>query len=88
MSLTKEMSATTRMILESIQILVVWCVSLALEWQKFYFLQPLGFLVMIVGFCLYYDLLFIPFMRKYLVKKTKIVNMDVENATNMNVDCD
>ena len=39
MSLTKEMTATTRMILETLRTFVVWVVSLGLEWQKFYYLQ-------------------------------------------------
>jgi len=64
MSLTKEMTATTRMILETLRTFVVWVVSLGLEWQKFYYLQPLGFVVMIIGFFLYYDILILPCARR------------------------
>lgn len=38
-SLTKEINATTRMVLDSIRILVVWAFALALHWQTFHWLQ-------------------------------------------------
>lgn len=38
-SVTKEMSATTRMVLDSVRTLVIWAVSLALRWQTFNYLQ-------------------------------------------------
>merc|ERR1712156_1214191 len=37
-SVTKEMSATTRMVLDSVRTLVIWGVSLGVGWQKFQFL--------------------------------------------------
>merc|ERR1712062_219332 len=42
-SVTKEMSATTRMVLDSVRTLVIWGVSLAVGWQEFQYLQLLGF---------------------------------------------
>lgn len=38
-SLTKEINATTRMVLDSIRILVVWLFALAVGWQNFHWLQ-------------------------------------------------
>lgn len=38
-SLTKEINATTRMVLDSIRILIVWRVSIALGWQEFHYFQ-------------------------------------------------
>lgn len=38
-SVTKELSATTRMVLDSVRTLVIWLVSLALSWQDFHLLQ-------------------------------------------------
>lgn len=38
-SLTKELNATTRMVLDSVRTLIVWVVSLALSWQDFHYLQ-------------------------------------------------
>nr|CAD7438883.1 unnamed protein product [Timema bartmani] len=41
-SVTKEMSATTRMVLNSLRTLFIWMVSLALEWQKFHWVQVMN----------------------------------------------
>lgn len=38
-SVTKELSATTRMVLDSVRTLVIWTVSLSLHWQNFYWPQ-------------------------------------------------
>ncbi|KAM6323552.1 LOW QUALITY PROTEIN: solute carrier family 35 member F6 [Aegotheles albertisi] len=42
-SVTKEISATTRMVLDSLRTLVIWAVSLALGWETFHGLEILGF---------------------------------------------
>ncbi|KAM9339526.1 solute carrier family 35 member F6 [Symphorus nematophorus] len=52
-SVTKEISATTRMVLDSLRTLVIWVVSLGLGWETFHGLQVLGFLVLLVGTALY-----------------------------------
>lgn len=52
-SVTKEISATTRMVLDSLRTLVIWVVSLALGWETFHGLQILGFLVLLLGTALY-----------------------------------
>ncbi|KAM7395208.1 hypothetical protein PAMA_006797 [Pampus argenteus] len=52
-SVTKEISATTRMVLDSLRTLVIWVVSLALGWEQFLGLQVLGFLVLLLGTALY-----------------------------------
>ncbi|XP_029903641.1 solute carrier family 35 member F6 [Myripristis murdjan] len=52
-SVTKEISATTRMVLDSLRTLVIWVVSLALGWESFHGLQVLGFIVLLVGTALY-----------------------------------
>lgn len=52
-SVTKEISATTRMVLDSLRTLVIWVVSLALGWEVFHGLQVLGFLVLLLGTGLY-----------------------------------
>ena len=48
-SVTKELSATTRMVLDSGRTLLIWAVSLSLKWQKFYPLQIVGFLLLVIG---------------------------------------
>ncbi|KAI5754679.1 hypothetical protein M8J77_010627 [Diaphorina citri] len=56
-SVTKEMSATTRMVLDTVRTLVIWLVSLALRWQKFHSLQIFGFTMLIFGLCVYNNLM-------------------------------
>lgn len=52
-SVTKEISATTRMVLDSLRTLVIWAVSLALGWESFHGLQVLGFVILLTGTALY-----------------------------------
>ncbi|CAL8317844.1 unnamed protein product [Merluccius merluccius] len=52
-SVTKEISATTRMVLDSLRTLVIWVVSLAVGWEQFHGLQVLGFVVLLTGTALY-----------------------------------
>lgn len=54
-SVTKEISATTRMVLDSVRTLVIWVISLLLGWQGFQWLQLVGFTALIFGMCLYND---------------------------------
>ncbi|XP_018425361.1 PREDICTED: solute carrier family 35 member F6 [Nanorana parkeri] len=52
-SVTKEISATTRMVLDSLRTVVIWVVSLAVGWEQFHPLQILGFVILLLGTCLY-----------------------------------
>eukprot|EP00069_Balaena_mysticetus_P008022 bmy_01063T0 len=52
-SVTKELSATTRMVLDSLRTIVIWALSLTLGWEAFHPLQILGFLVLLAGTALY-----------------------------------
>lgn len=63
-SVTKEMSATTRMVLDSVRTLVIWGVSLGVGWQVFHLLQLLGFFILVCGMCIYNDLIIGPLCRK------------------------
>lgn len=56
-SVTKEMSATTRMVLDSVRILFIYLFSLCVKWQEFHELQILGFVLLIIGMAVYNDLL-------------------------------
>uniref|UniRef100_U5EUX3 Putative solute carrier family 35 member f6 n=1 Tax=Corethrella appendiculata TaxID=1370023 RepID=U5EUX3_9DIPT len=56
-SVTKEISATTRMVLDSVRTLVIWTVALLLQWQIFHWLQVLGFSLLLFGMCLYNNIL-------------------------------
>ncbi|XP_062505783.1 solute carrier family 35 member F6-like [Corticium candelabrum] len=63
-TVTKEMSATTRMVLDSVRTLFIWMFSLAIGWEKFQFLQPIGYVLLVCGTCVYYNLLFVPLWKK------------------------
>nr|XP_039252468.1 solute carrier family 35 member F6-like [Styela clava] len=52
-SVSRELSATTRMILDSIRTVVIWIVSLCLLWEEFQYLQIIGFIVLLLGTSLY-----------------------------------
>jgi len=65
-SVTKELSATTRMVLDSVRTLVIWAVSLALMWQHVVALQILGFVLLILGMFVYNDILFGPWCRRHI----------------------
>ncbi|XP_045467114.1 solute carrier family 35 member F6-like [Harmonia axyridis] len=52
-SVTKELSATTRMVLDSVRILVIWIVSLLTAEQEFQWLQLLGYIGLVIGMGLY-----------------------------------
>ncbi|XP_045784611.1 solute carrier family 35 member F6-like isoform X2 [Maniola jurtina] len=56
-SVTKEMSATTRMVLDSVRTIVIWSVSIAVAWQAFHWQHLVGFAVLIFGLCAYNGLL-------------------------------
>jgi len=56
-SVTKEINATTRMVLDSMRTLIIWVVSLALQWQKFQYLQVIGFALLITGMAVYNEVL-------------------------------
>jgi len=67
-SVTKAMSATTRMVLDSIRTFVIWMFSLAVGWQPFGgwpgVLQVAGFVTLLAGTCVYNRLLVIPALMK------------------------
>lgn len=63
-SVTKEISATTRTVLDSIRTFIIWLFSLAVGWQSFSWLQLLGFIVLITGMFLYNNVVILPLIRK------------------------
>jgi len=77
-SITKELSATTRMVLDSVRTLVIWAVSLALLWQDFNYLQIVGFLTLIFGMCLYNNILIVPTLERWgLVPSRRPRSLDI-----------
>ena len=64
LTVTQKMSATTRMVLDSVRTLFIWIISVSVGWQKFNFMQPIGFVMLVVGTFIYYNLVFAPILRK------------------------
>lgn len=59
-SVTKEISATTRMVLDSVRTVVIWGVSILLGWETFKWMQVLGFISLLLGMCLYNNIVILP----------------------------
>lgn len=59
-SVTKELSATTRMVLDSVRTLFIWLITLFLAWQEFQILQLVGFFILLSGMCLYNNIIIVP----------------------------
>ena len=69
LTVTQQLTATTRMVLDSVRTFVIWMFSLAVGWQKFQYLQIIGFILLLTGMALYNDLLILPAIRSYRSKK-------------------
>ncbi|KRZ34327.1 Solute carrier family 35 member F6 [Trichinella pseudospiralis] len=59
-SVTKEMNATTRMVLDSVRVFFIWGVSLIAGWQSFVLLQLGGFAILLIGMFVYNNIFFHP----------------------------
>ncbi|VVD05976.1 solute carrier family 35 member F6 [Leptidea sinapis] len=83
-SVTKEMSATTRMVLDSVRTLVIWIFSLSLRWQSFHWQHLIGFSVLTLGMCQYNRIL--PKISISCCGWRNQQNEDVENAASAEAD--
>uniref|UniRef100_A0A7I4Y348 TPT domain-containing protein n=1 Tax=Haemonchus contortus TaxID=6289 RepID=A0A7I4Y348_HAECO len=63
-SVTKELSATTRMVLDSVRTLVIWAFSIPFFGEQFIPLQLVGFALLILGMFVYNDILIGPWFRR------------------------
>ncbi|KAI4491113.1 hypothetical protein M0802_010423 [Mischocyttarus mexicanus] len=70
-SMTKEISATTRMILDSVRTIIIWAFSLQFQWQEFHYLQLIGFAVFLIGMFCYNNVVIPQLARKCLLYSTK-----------------
>eukprot|EP00658_Telonema_sp_P-2_P081793 TRINITY_DN8483_c0_g1_i3.p1 TRINITY_DN8483_c0_g1~~TRINITY_DN8483_c0_g1_i3.p1 ORF type:complete len:409 (+),score=115.63 TRINITY_DN8483_c0_g1_i3:201-1427(+) len=60
-SVTKVMSASHRMVIDSVRTIVIWGFSLAVGWEKFSPLQLVGFVLLISGTVFYQEIWKFPF---------------------------
>ena len=56
------------MVLDSVRTLVIWAVSMLIGWQQFYFLQLIGFCILLIGMMLYNDIVILPVIRLIAIK--------------------
>jgi len=86
-SVTKELSATTRMVLDSVRTLVIWMVSIGVGWQQFFALQLAGFCILVTGMCLYNDIIILP-MARLIAIKLGLVDSEVAEYRNLSEEVD
>ncbi|XP_074597421.1 transport and golgi organization 9 isoform X2 [Brevipalpus obovatus] len=68
-SVTKEISATTRTVLDSIRTFVIKVIGVSLSWEKIDLMQAGGFGLLVIGMFLYNDVLIRPCLMKLKSKK-------------------
>jgi drug/metabolite transporter (DMT)-like permease len=87
-SVTKEISATTRMVLDSVRTLVIWIVSLSVKWQEFHPIQVYGFASLLFGMSVYNDILVTPLFRACLrrMRRSRSDAADEEPIINQQAD--
>lgn len=78
-SVTKEISATSRMVLDSVRTFVIWIFSLAIKWEEFQALQLGGFVVLLFGMCLYNDIIV---CQAYRALRDMCIRRNYGNVTN------
>uniref|UniRef100_A0A0N4Z7T4 CRT-like domain-containing protein n=1 Tax=Parastrongyloides trichosuri TaxID=131310 RepID=A0A0N4Z7T4_PARTI len=66
-SVTKTLSATSRMVLDSVRTLIIWVVSIPLFGEKFIPWQILGFFFLILGMFTYNDIIVGPYVRSKIL---------------------
>ena len=86
-SVTKELTATTRMVLDSVRTLVIWAVSMAIGWQNFFFLQLIGFCILLTGMMLYNDIIILPAI-KFILIKLGVMQPEVAAYRDLEVDAE
>ncbi len=81
-SVTKEMSATTRMVLDSSRTIIIWLFSIIFRWQQFQALQLLGFVFLISGMFIYNNIIFAPLINKIRKRNDPVVDESINTNAN------
>ena len=58
LSVTKLEDAITRTVLDSLRAVIIWIISLALKWQYFEYFQPIGYFIVVIGICVFCNIIF------------------------------
>ena len=59
-SVTKYVNSATRMVLDSLRTMVIWGFSLGIGWEKFCYVQVIGFVVLLAGTFIFNGILRVP----------------------------
>jgi len=87
-TVTKRLSATTRMVLDSVRTLVIWMVSIPLFNEQFIPFQIIGFTLLICGMFVYNDLIFAPFFRAKILPRIRNNDLSVCCASFCGIEAD
>ena len=63
LTVTITWNATTRMVLDNARTVSIWIVSLIFKWEKAQPLQPIGYILLLMGILIYYDIIIRPILR-------------------------
>ncbi|XP_050464317.1 solute carrier family 35 member F6 [Cataglyphis hispanica] len=85
-SVTKEMSATTRMILDSVRTILIWAFSLAFQWQAFHYMQLIGFAILLIGMACYNNIVIPQLFQKYRCRLGRHTLADEDRIINTAAD--
>lgn len=69
--------------LDSVRTLVIWIISLLLQWESFSFIQLGGFIILLIGMCVYNDIVIRPIINKYVSRGAEnepILNAEEEES--------
>jgi len=77
--ITTMLSASHRMILDSMRTCVVWAVSLVFGWEQFSMLQLVGFVVMSLGIAMYNEIIRVPVLFAYPAREVDVSNMHLKD---------
>lgn len=64
-SVTKEMSATSRMVLDSVRTLTIWVYGMLVGWETFFYLQVVGFILLLTGTFVYNNIIVTPILNHF-----------------------
>jgi hypothetical protein len=62
---TKHISASTRMVLDSLRTMIIWGFSLGVKWETFCYVQVIGFVILLSGTVVYNKIVKLTFLFKY-----------------------
>lgn len=71
LSVTRNVSATSRSTIDTCRTLFVWLTSLGLGWERFRWLQVLGFAILVYATFLYNEIVSLPFTKRSRQQETR-----------------